>query len=124
MKLLFPIDITSVSKLAKLACISQGALSNIISGKRRPGYKLAKKLELITGVHLEIWLGGSHLQLQKELGIIGTSNQISKATQTLEKNIYYFKKECKDNLTYGQGELYTKQPGNISMVSNRTLTGL
>ena len=54
-------------KLAEKAGISPSMLSLIISGKRRPSWKVAKRLSKITGTKPELWLDGTPKAIKKTL---------------------------------------------------------
>ena len=51
--------------IARKAEITQGYLSNIISGKQRPGFDTAHKLFKVTHIMPELWLNGPPEKLQK-----------------------------------------------------------
>ena len=46
-------------EIAKTAKVSQGALSNIMNGRRRPSWPASKRLAAATGTAPEIWLEGT-----------------------------------------------------------------
>ena len=58
---------TNITKIAIEAGISQGFLSNIICGRRRPHYKIAKKLAAITKTSVELWLEGTENELKSAI---------------------------------------------------------
>jgi transcriptional regulator with XRE-family HTH domain len=49
----------NISTLAAMAGISKSMLSQIISGKRKAGWRSAKRLSVVTGTHPLLWLEGS-----------------------------------------------------------------
>lgn len=48
-----------VTKLAKAAGITHGYLSNILAGRKRPMYPVAKKLAAASGTDPVVWLEGT-----------------------------------------------------------------
>jgi len=52
------------NEIAKRAGVAQPTLANIISGRRRPSWKLAKKLAAATGTDPELWLDGTPEQIR------------------------------------------------------------
>jgi len=58
---------TTITKIAKQSGISQGFLSNIIRGERRPHYKTAKKIAAATDTDPVLWLEGSPEQIKNAL---------------------------------------------------------
>jgi transcriptional regulator with XRE-family HTH domain len=57
----------NISNTAKQLGISQGFLSNILAGRRRPHYKKAKDLAERSGVPVEIWMEGDPDQIREIL---------------------------------------------------------
>jgi transcriptional regulator with XRE-family HTH domain len=56
-----------ITKLAAQIGISQGFLSNIILGARRPHYNTAKKIAAATNTNPVLWLEGSPEEIKKAL---------------------------------------------------------
>jgi len=54
-------------RIAQKCSISQGFLSDIISNKRRPSWKTAKRLAKETNTSPELWLDGSTAEIQGAL---------------------------------------------------------
>jgi len=50
---------TTQREMAEKAGITEAFLSYIVNGKRRPSWKVAKNLALVTGTKPELWLDGS-----------------------------------------------------------------
>ena len=46
-------------ELAERAGVSEGLISMIVSGARRPSWDVAKKLCKITGTDLQLWMEGN-----------------------------------------------------------------
>jgi transcriptional regulator with XRE-family HTH domain len=57
----------TITKIAAMAGISQGFLSNIICGRNRPHYKTAKNLAAATNTEPVLWLEGSPEEIKKAL---------------------------------------------------------
>lgn len=57
----------TITKLAAQIGISQGFLSNILIGRRRPHYKTAKNLAAATNTEPVLWLEGSPEEIKKAL---------------------------------------------------------
>jgi transcriptional regulator with XRE-family HTH domain len=55
------------TNLAKMASISDGFLSQIISGVRRPSWRTAKKLAIATDTKPELWLEGDSKQIKETI---------------------------------------------------------
>ena len=51
-------------EIAKRAGVAQPTIANIMSGRRRPSWKLAKKLAEATGTSPELWLDGTPDQIR------------------------------------------------------------
>lgn len=49
----------NISQTAKELGISQGFLSNILAGRRRPHYRKAKQLALRSGIPVDLWMDGN-----------------------------------------------------------------
>ncbi len=69
----------SISKIAKQIGISQGFLSNILCGRRKPHWKTAKKLGAVTNTSPIIWLEGSPQEIKQAL----SKNQEAAWTQLI-----------------------------------------
>jgi transcriptional regulator with XRE-family HTH domain len=54
-------------EIAKSANISQPTISNILTGRRRPSWRVAKRLAEVTCTSPELWLEGSPEQIRKAL---------------------------------------------------------
>jgi plasmid maintenance system antidote protein VapI len=54
-------------EIAAALGIKQGTLSNIITGRRRPSWKLAKRLSEATCTNPELWLEGSPQEMSKAI---------------------------------------------------------
>jgi len=59
---------TTITNLAKKAGISQGYLSNILAGRRRPHYKKAKVIANVTDTSVYLWMEGSPEQMWQAIG--------------------------------------------------------
>jgi transcriptional regulator with XRE-family HTH domain len=57
----------NISNTAKQLGISQGFLSNILAGRRRPHYQKAKDLARRSGTTVELWLDGSPDEIRNAL---------------------------------------------------------
>ncbi len=57
----------NITKIAANVGLTQGALSNILAGRRRPHYKTAKKIASVTKTDPILWLEGSPEQLRRAL---------------------------------------------------------
>ena len=55
--------------LAQKLEISQGFLNKIVSGKARPRWKQAKRLEAVTGIPAPFWMEGNPDELRQKLGL-------------------------------------------------------
>ena len=55
------------TEIAKAAKTTQPAISNILSGRRRPSWKLAKRLAKATCTKPVIWLEGSPDEIRKAM---------------------------------------------------------
>ena len=55
------------NEIAKKANVSPSALSNILKGRRRPSWTMAKKLAEATGTAPALWLDGTSEQIKTEL---------------------------------------------------------
>jgi len=55
------------TEIARRAKVSPSALSNILKGRRRPSWSMAKKLAKATGTSPILWLEGSTEQIRLEL---------------------------------------------------------
>jgi transcriptional regulator with XRE-family HTH domain len=58
---------TTITSLAKKMGISQGYLSNILAGRRRPHYQKAKHIAKITNTSVFLWMEGSPEDMQAAL---------------------------------------------------------
>lgn len=56
------------SQIAELAKVSPGAISNILNGRRRPSWTMAKRLAGATGTTPELWLDGSPDEIRQKMG--------------------------------------------------------
>jgi transcriptional regulator with XRE-family HTH domain len=57
----------NISNTAKELGISQGFLSNILAGRRRPHYQTAKELARRSGTSIELWMDGSPEDIRNAL---------------------------------------------------------
>ena len=57
----------TITKRALEAGISQGFLSNILCGRRRPHYKTAKKLAAATNTDPILWLEGTPEEIRQAI---------------------------------------------------------
>jgi len=57
----------TITKLARQIGISQGFLSNICLGRRRPHYKVAKKIAAVTQTDPVLWLEGTPEEIKNAL---------------------------------------------------------
>lgn len=55
------------SEIAKKAAISNSHLSEIIANKKRPSWKVAKRLSVLTGIPIETWMEGTSEQIREAL---------------------------------------------------------
>ena len=62
----------NISNTAKHLGISQGFLSNILAGRRRPHYQRAKDLASRSGIPVVVWLDGTPDQIRTALEQGGT----------------------------------------------------
>ena len=51
--------------IARKANISDGFLSMVLAGKRRPSWATAKRLAKVTNIDEKIWLDGTHQEIRK-----------------------------------------------------------
>ena len=58
---------TNITNTAIKIGISQGFLSNILTGRRRPGYKMAKKIGVATRTSPILWLEGTPDEIRHAL---------------------------------------------------------
>ena len=58
---------TTISEIASRTGISQGFLSNIICGRRKPHWKTAKKLAFATNTSPILWVEGSPEEIKRAL---------------------------------------------------------
>ena len=54
----------NITNTAKELGISQGFLSNILAGRRRPHYRRAKELARRSGTTIELWMEGTPEQIR------------------------------------------------------------
>lgn len=59
-----------ITEIAKKAGITQGALSNILSGRRRPSWSVAKRLAQVTNTTPYLWLEGTPDEIKSALKIL------------------------------------------------------
>lgn len=98
----------TLTVLAEASNITQGALSNYISGKRKIPYDLALTLELISGIYKDVWLRASwgketsdgddaRFILRRQLGLYGLESERKLAMDVLRSNYnnYY---DCRKNV--------------------------
>ncbi|MBU4185998.1 MAG: helix-turn-helix domain-containing protein [Proteobacteria bacterium] len=56
-----------ITEIAEKANITQGALSNILSGRRRPSWTVAKRLAQVTYTTPYLWLEGMPDEIKSAL---------------------------------------------------------
>lgn len=56
-----------ITEIAEKANITQGALSNILSGRRRPSWSVAKRLAQVTNTTPYLWLEGAPDEIRSVL---------------------------------------------------------
>ncbi len=56
-----------ITEIAKRVNITQGALSNILSGRRRPSWTVAKRLAQVTNTTPYLWLEGTPDEIKSAL---------------------------------------------------------
>jgi transcriptional regulator with XRE-family HTH domain len=54
-------------ELARAVGVSESHLSLILSGRRRPSYQAAKRMELVTGIPIIEWMEAPPLTLRRDL---------------------------------------------------------
>ena len=57
-----------ITQIAAESGISQGFLSNILAGRRRPHYKTAKVIANVTRTSVALWMEGSPEQMLSAIG--------------------------------------------------------
>jgi len=57
----------TLSSISKLSGMSLSGLSNILAGRRRPSWGIAKKLAAVTGTEPVLWLEGSPDEIRAAL---------------------------------------------------------
>jgi len=58
----------TITKIAEESGVTQGFLSNVLAGRRRPHYKKAKIIARVTGTTVDLWMEGSPEQMQAAIG--------------------------------------------------------
>lgn len=58
----------TITQIAKEIGVSQGFLSNILAGRRRPRYSKAKVIASLTGTTVDLWMEGSPDQIRQAIG--------------------------------------------------------
>ncbi len=68
------------TEIAEKVNASRAHVSMIFSGKRRPGYKLAKRFSALTGTKITLWLEGSPIDMRRAAGLLDSANSNGKAS--------------------------------------------